>query len=124
MSALNASETPTSGFEPKIVEAPKPAGITLSTPETPEKPITPKDRITAVLISVSAILTGIAMWTWHQFYVSDLLYRLLGNEPVHQFRLKIDIVWCRPTGCILILFGCIVLWGVLTKKSNAAAAHP
>jgi hypothetical protein len=118
MSALNASETPNPGFEPKIVEASKP-GITLSVPEKSEEPITTKDRVKAVLVSVGAIVAGIAMWIWHQFYLSDLIYRLFGDEPVHRFRLKLDIFWCRPTGVILILFGCLVLWGALTKKSAA-----
>jgi hypothetical protein len=123
MSALNASDTPTPGFESKIVEAPNPVGIMTSGPGTSEKPISLKERIKAVLVSVSAIVAGIAMWIWHQFYVSDFLYRLFGQETVHRFRLKIDILWCRPTGAVLILFGCLVLWGALTKKSNSAAAR-
>ena len=77
----------------------------------------------AVLVSVGAIGAGIAMWIWHQFYVSDLLYRLLGQEAVHRFRLRIDFIWCRPTGAILILLGCVVICGALTKKSNSAAAR-
>jgi hypothetical protein len=121
MSALNDSDTPTPGFEPKILKAPESAGITPSGSGTSEKPITPKERIKAALVSVGAIVAGIAMWIWHEFYVSDLIYRLLGDEPVHRFRLKIDIVWCRPTGAILILFGCLVFWGALTKKSNSVA---
>jgi hypothetical protein len=123
MSAMNASDTPTPGFEPEILEAPKPARITPSGSGTSVKPITPRERIKAVLVSVSAIVAGTAMWIGHQFYVSDLIYRLFGDEPVQRFRLKIDIVWCRPTGAILILFGCLVLWGALTKRSNSAAAR-
>jgi len=123
MSALNASDTSTPGFDQKIVEAPKPAGMTPSGSGTSQKPIPPRERIKAVVVSVSAIVAGIAMWIWHQFYVSDLLYRLFGQDAVHRFRLKLDILWCRPTGAILILFGGLVLWGALTKKSNPAAAR-
>src|SRR5262245_27335348 len=114
MSALKANETPTPGFEPKIVEVPEPSVMSPG-PGTSKKPITPKERITAPLISLSAIAVGTAMWIWHQFYVSDLLNRMLGQEAAHRFRLKIDIIWCRPTGAVLILFGCLILLGALTK---------
>jgi|GEM_PF-3711515 hypothetical protein len=123
MSALNASDIPTPGFEPRIVEAPQPVGIVSPGPETSPKPISLKERMMAVLVSASAIVAGIAMWIWHQFYVSDLIYRLFGQEAAHSFRLKIDIIWCRPTGAVLILFGCVILLGALTKKSNSTAAR-
>jgi len=113
MSALNANETPTPGFEPKIVDPSQPS-------KPPETAITPKERVKAMFVSVAMILAGIGMWVWPQFYLSDLIYRLFGNEPVHQFRGKLDILWCRPTGIVVILLGALVLWGTFTKKSKLA----
>ena len=113
MSALNANETPTPGFEPKIVE-PAPQST------APQKPITPKERVKAMFIAIGMVLAGIGMWVWPQFYLSDLIYRLFGNEPVHQFRPKLDIFWCRPTGVVVILLGLLALWGIFTKKSKPA----
>jgi hypothetical protein len=113
MSALNANDTSTPGFEPKIVEPNQPS-------PSSQAPITPKERLKAMFISIGTILAGIGMWVWPQFYLSDLVYRLLGNEPIHQFRPRLDIFWCRPTGVILIVLGALALWGVFTKKSKPA----
>jgi hypothetical protein len=81
------------------------------------KPVTAKDRIKAVLVALGCLAVGSAMWIWHQFYVSDLISMAIRGEAVHRFRIKIDWLWCRPTGTLLILGGLLVLLGALTKRS-------
>lgn len=87
------------------------------------KPLTLKDRIQAVLVALGCLAAGSAMWIWHEFYVSDLISMAIRGEAVHRFRIKIDWLWCRPTGALLILVGLIALLGALTKRS-AAKAEP
>jgi hypothetical protein len=81
------------------------------------KPLTLKSRVQGIAVAFLMAGAGAAMWVWHQFYVSDLIPMAFGREPRHMFRLKLDFVWCRPTGALLILVAAVVLLGALTKPS-------
>jgi hypothetical protein len=83
------------------------------------RPVTARERITAILIALGCVAAGTAMWLWHQFYLSDLISLAIRGQAVHRFRLKIDWVWCRPTGALLIAVGLIALFGALSKRSAA-----
>ena len=83
------------------------------------QPLTFQDRIKALFVAIGCLAVGSAMWIWHQFYVSDLISIAIRGEAVHRFRIKIDWLWCRPTGTLLILIGLIAIFGALTKRSAA-----
>jgi hypothetical protein len=94
------------------------SNLAVTAPQTEQpqqKPITPQERIKAAAIAVAFIALGAGMWKWHDLYVSDLL-SFVGGQP-HTFRLKIDWIWCRPTGAVLIFVGAVALLGCLTKRS-------
>jgi hypothetical protein len=84
--------------------------------EESEKPLTIKDRIHGVFFAL--MMFGLAAW----MFIRPVL--LSGDETadVSSRRTRgivnlIDWAWSRPMAIFLILFGLLVIWISLTKKS-------
>jgi len=82
-------------------------------------PITLKDRFIGLLISLSMIGLGVAIWIWPDLDIPDEGVTSQGRfwRTVRFFAHVVEWLWSRPLGAGLALVGVLVLYGVFTRRS-------